>query len=117
MQIQSLTYIIVTSVLVQTMKAGADICVTVTLLDGLVLARSVFHHSMNYRSVVLFGHTQASLVSAATVSMLVVDMQKKGYVAMLLECGFSGVMLLASMRLCCMQIQCCVICSILTHPV
>jgi nitroimidazol reductase NimA-like FMN-containing flavoprotein (pyridoxamine 5'-phosphate oxidase superfamily) len=34
---------------------GADVCVTVTLLDGLVLARSAFHHSMNYRSVVLFG--------------------------------------------------------------
>lgn len=42
------------------MKAGADICVTVTLLDGLVLARSVFHHSMNYRSVVLFGRTQVT---------------------------------------------------------
>ena len=34
---------------------GARICVTVTLLDGLVLARSAFHHSMNYRSVVIFG--------------------------------------------------------------
>lgn len=34
---------------------GADVCVTVTLLDGLVLARSAFHHSMNYRSVMLFG--------------------------------------------------------------
>ncbi len=34
---------------------GADVCVTVTLLDGLVLARSVFHHSMNYRSVMIFG--------------------------------------------------------------
>jgi hypothetical protein len=34
---------------------GADLCVTVTLLDGLVLARSAFHHSMNYRSVVIFG--------------------------------------------------------------
>ncbi len=32
-----------------------QICVTVTLLDGLVLARSAFHHSMNYRSVVMFG--------------------------------------------------------------
>jgi hypothetical protein len=31
------------------------VCVTVTLVDGLVLARSAFHHSMNYRSVVLFG--------------------------------------------------------------
>jgi hypothetical protein len=34
---------------------GAPACVTVTLLDGLVLARSAFHHSMNYRSVMLFG--------------------------------------------------------------
>jgi nitroimidazol reductase NimA-like FMN-containing flavoprotein (pyridoxamine 5'-phosphate oxidase superfamily) len=34
---------------------GADVCVTITLLDGLVLARSAFKHSMNYRSVVLFG--------------------------------------------------------------
>ena len=34
---------------------GSDICVTVTLLDGLVLARSAFHHSMNYRSVVVHG--------------------------------------------------------------
>ncbi|HEX5587697.1 MAG TPA: pyridoxamine 5'-phosphate oxidase family protein [Acidimicrobiia bacterium] len=33
----------------------APVCVTVTILDGLVLARSAFHHSMNYRSVVLFG--------------------------------------------------------------
>jgi len=37
---------------------GADVCITVTLLDGLVLARSVFHHSMNYRSVVLVGRPQ-----------------------------------------------------------
>lgn len=34
---------------------GAPVCVTVTILDGLVLARSAFHHSANYRSVVLFG--------------------------------------------------------------
>ena len=39
---------------------GATICVTVTLVDGLVLARSAFHHSMNYRSVVVLG--QARLV-------------------------------------------------------
>ena len=32
-----------------------DVCVTVTLIDGLVLARSAFHHSMNYRSVMIFG--------------------------------------------------------------
>ncbi len=41
--------------LMEAMNAGADVCVTVTLLDGLVLARSGFHHSMNYRSVVIFG--------------------------------------------------------------
>jgi uncharacterized protein len=34
---------------------GVDACVTVTLLDGLVLARSAFHHSMNYRSVIVYG--------------------------------------------------------------
>ncbi len=34
---------------------GLDVCVTVTLLDGLVLARSAFHHSVNYRSVVAHG--------------------------------------------------------------
>jgi hypothetical protein len=35
--------------------AGIDVCVTVTLADGLVLARSAFHHSFNYRSVLVFG--------------------------------------------------------------
>jgi nitroimidazol reductase NimA-like FMN-containing flavoprotein (pyridoxamine 5'-phosphate oxidase superfamily) len=37
------------------LKRQVDVCVTVTLVDGLVLARSAFHHSMNYRSVVAFG--------------------------------------------------------------
>ena len=36
-------------------QAGIEVCVTVTLVDGLVLARSGFHHSMNYRSVSAFG--------------------------------------------------------------
>lgn len=35
--------------------AGQQVCVTITLLDGLVCARAVFHHSMNYRSAVVFG--------------------------------------------------------------
>ena len=34
---------------------GVEVCITVTLVDGLVLARSAFHHSINYRSVVIFG--------------------------------------------------------------
>jgi uncharacterized protein len=42
------------------MKDAVPVCVTVTLLDGLVLARSVFNHSMNYRSVVILG--KAALV-------------------------------------------------------
>lgn len=46
---------------VQAMKAGTDVCVTVTVLDGLVLARSPFHHSMNYRSVVVFGRPEVSI--------------------------------------------------------
>ena len=41
--------------MLRSLKEGVDACVTVTLLDGLVLARSAFHHSMNYRSVVVFG--------------------------------------------------------------
>jgi nitroimidazol reductase NimA-like FMN-containing flavoprotein (pyridoxamine 5'-phosphate oxidase superfamily) len=36
-------------------RSGVDVCVTVTLLDGLVLARSAFHHAVNYRSVVVMG--------------------------------------------------------------
>jgi uncharacterized protein len=41
--------------MLRTLWQGVEVCVTVTLLDGLVLARSAFHHSMNYRSVVVFG--------------------------------------------------------------
>jgi nitroimidazol reductase NimA-like FMN-containing flavoprotein (pyridoxamine 5'-phosphate oxidase superfamily) len=46
--------------MLRTLSQGIDACVTVTLIDGLVLARSAFHHSINYRSVVVFG--RASLV-------------------------------------------------------
>jgi hypothetical protein len=46
--------------MLRTLGQGADVCITVTLLDGLVMARSAFHHSMNYRSVVIFG--KATLV-------------------------------------------------------
>lgn len=41
--------------MLKTLRANLDVCVTVTLVDALVLARSSFHHSMNYRSVVIFG--------------------------------------------------------------
>jgi nitroimidazol reductase NimA-like FMN-containing flavoprotein (pyridoxamine 5'-phosphate oxidase superfamily) len=44
--------------MLRTIKGGVDVCVTVTLLDGLVLARSVYNHSMNYRSVVALGRAE-----------------------------------------------------------
>lgn len=44
-----------TSRLIKYVAAGRPVCITVSLIDGLVLARSVFHHSINYRSAVLFG--------------------------------------------------------------
>jgi nitroimidazol reductase NimA-like FMN-containing flavoprotein (pyridoxamine 5'-phosphate oxidase superfamily) len=44
---------------VRALAAGAQMCLTVTLLDGLVLARSAVHHSVNYRSVVVFGQARA----------------------------------------------------------
>jgi nitroimidazol reductase NimA-like FMN-containing flavoprotein (pyridoxamine 5'-phosphate oxidase superfamily) len=44
---------------VRALAAGARMCLTVTLLDGLVLARSAVHHSVNYRSVVMLGQARA----------------------------------------------------------
>lgn len=46
--------------MMRTLGGKTPVCITVTLIDGLVLARSAFHHSVNYRSVVVFG--QAELV-------------------------------------------------------
>jgi uncharacterized protein len=47
--------------MLRSISGGIPICVTVTLVDGLVLARSAFHHSINYRSVIIFG--EATVVS------------------------------------------------------
>jgi uncharacterized protein len=41
--------------MLRALATGVDLCLTATLIDGLVLARSAFHHSVNYRSVVLYG--------------------------------------------------------------
>ena len=57
----------VASRMLRSLKDGVDLSLTVTLIDGLVLARSSFHHSMNYRSVVVFGRGRA-----------VVDSEEKG---------------------------------------
>ena len=48
--------------MLRSLSTGIPVCVTVTLVDGLVLARSAFHHSINYRSVMILG--QARLVTA-----------------------------------------------------
>ncbi len=48
--------------MLKTLGGGVQVCVTVTLVDGLVLARSAFHHSVNYRSVVILG--KATLVES-----------------------------------------------------
>jgi hypothetical protein len=44
--------------MLKTLSAGVPVCVTVTHIDGLVLARSAFHHSVNYRSVVILGNAR-----------------------------------------------------------
>ena len=44
--------------MLKTLAQGVDVCVTVTLVDGYVLARSAFHHSMNYRSVTALGRAR-----------------------------------------------------------
>ena len=49
--------------MLRTLEEGLDVCVTITLVDGLVLARSMFHHSLNYRSVVVLG--RATLLRGA----------------------------------------------------
>src|SRR6266478_2712532 len=53
--------------MLRTLSEGIPVCVTATLIDGLVLARSAFHHSVNYRSVVILG--TARLVENPTEKM------------------------------------------------
>jgi uncharacterized protein len=45
--------------MLRNLKDGVDVCVTVTVVDALVLARSAFHHSLNYRSVLVLGRADA----------------------------------------------------------
>ena len=53
--------------LLKVIETGAEVCITITLVDGIVLARSAFHHSINYRSVVLFG--RGALITASDQKM------------------------------------------------
>src|SRR5439155_42935 len=54
--------------MLRTLAEGVPVCATATLLDGLVLARSAFHHSLNYRSVVILG-TAAEVEAAETATV------------------------------------------------
>ncbi|HET8929217.1 MAG TPA: pyridoxamine 5'-phosphate oxidase family protein [Acidimicrobiales bacterium] len=67
-----------------TLEAGAPVCVTATIVDGLVLARSMFHHSMNYRCVTVFGTATAvdDLDEVRDVSAALVDHVVTGRSAM-----------------------------------
>ena len=56
--------------MLRALEQGTDVCLTVTLIDGLVLARSAFHHSMNYRSVVVFGRATVVDDPASKISAL-----------------------------------------------
>ena len=56
--------------MLRTISDGVQVCVTVTLVDGLVLARSAFHHSVNYRSVVMLGHAVPVESAAEKMSAL-----------------------------------------------
>jgi uncharacterized protein len=53
--------------MLKSLERGVEMCVSATLLDGIVIARSLFHHEMNYRSVVLFG--RATLVESEAEKM------------------------------------------------
>lgn len=69
--------------LVKTLAGGAAACVTVTHVDGLVLARSAFHHSMNYRSAVCFGRVRTvdALAEKAAALDAFVDRMASGRAA------------------------------------
>jgi hypothetical protein len=58
------------------LRSGVDACCTVTLVDGLVLARSAFHHSINYRSVVIFGRARLVDDPAEKAAALTVLVEK-----------------------------------------
>jgi nitroimidazol reductase NimA-like FMN-containing flavoprotein (pyridoxamine 5'-phosphate oxidase superfamily) len=56
--------------MLRTLSGGVPVCATVTLIDGLVMARSAFHHSMNYRSVVVLGTAQTVEAEAEKLEAL-----------------------------------------------
>ncbi|PMS16181.1 flavin-nucleotide-binding protein [Trinickia dabaoshanensis] len=62
--------------MIKALSAGAQACIAMTLLDGLVLAKSAFSHSMNYRSVVVYGRFEPLQASADKLAALDAFMDK-----------------------------------------
>jgi nitroimidazol reductase NimA-like FMN-containing flavoprotein (pyridoxamine 5'-phosphate oxidase superfamily) len=63
--------------MIKHLGAGNPACVTVTLVDGLVMARSAFNHSVNYRSALVFGHGEAILDADAKLDALHCFMERQ----------------------------------------
>ncbi|WP_417793238.1 pyridoxamine 5'-phosphate oxidase family protein [Terasakiella pusilla] len=61
--------------LFQTLIDGEEACITVTILDGLVMARSAFHHSANYRCVMIF--SKATVIEQETEKLRILDLMMK----------------------------------------
>jgi len=62
-----------TSRMLKKLQEGIPVCMTVTLVDGIVLARSAFHHSMNYRSAVVYGKAQLMNDSKKETAMEIIS--------------------------------------------
>lgn len=62
--------------LIKRLGQGAQVCITITHLDGLVLARSAFNHSMNYRSAMIYGSFETVIDDAAKRASLAAFMDK-----------------------------------------
>src|SRR3546814_7830716 len=56
--------------MLKTVRGGIPVCVNVSLIDGLVMARSGFHHSINYRAVMMFGQAETLTDDAAKLKTL-----------------------------------------------
>lgn len=63
--------------MLKNMRVGVPVCVTITLLDGLVLARSAFNHSMNYRSAVVRAANAKELKATSVLCLLIEEASAK----------------------------------------
>jgi predicted MFS family arabinose efflux permease len=76
--------------MLRTLSQGVDVCLTATLVDGLVLARSIFNHSVNYRSVIVLGEAPSGQEGVASASLQLAET-----LGVALGAGFGGVLVAA----------------------